>query len=128
MITGASRSLVIGGLAGKVPMSQQPYGSEQQSKANYDDPLDLTFLSLAHWFSTWFSDFFNLTTVDGYLFIPDQAKPKLPMKSNLTGIHACRKIRTTKVFIDDVLKVDFLGYVNNGVVCHREYGQFTDNL
>ncbi len=50
------------------------------------------------------------------------------MKSNLTGIHACRKIRTTKVFIDDVLKVDFLGYVNNGVVCHREYGQFTDNL
>ncbi len=50
------------------------------------------------------------------------------MKSNLTGIHACRKIRTTKVFIDDVLKVDFLGYVNNGVVCHGEYGQFTDNL
>jgi hypothetical protein len=48
---------VIGWLAGKVPVSQQPYGSEQQSKANYDDPLDLTFLSLAHWFSTWFSDF-----------------------------------------------------------------------
>ena len=71
---------------------------------------------------------FNLNTVDGYLFISDQAKPKLPMKSNLTGIQACRKIRTTKVFIHSVLKVDFLGYVNNGVVCHREYGQFTDNL
>lgn len=50
------------------------------------------------------------------------------MKSNLTGIHACRKIRTTKVFIHFVLKVDFLGYVNNGVVCHGECGQFTDNL